>query len=166
MDLRRRERNWHLLFATYTYIYNYMIYFMHIVYPPSFIYLIMNIPQMDPQFKKFKTAFTHNVDVPFDNLANLKLLSDVENDAFIQSEASKQNIIPNTDEYRAFIAGVAAYIRGEEFMAAAAADAAADAAAAARRQAMRRDRQHRQQRRGGSKKHSNRRKKHSKTHRR
>ena len=131
---------------------------MHIVYPPSFIYLIMNIPQMDPQFKKFKTAFTHNVDVPFDNLANLKLLSDVENDAFIQSEASKQNIIPNTDEYRAFIAGVAAYIRGEEFMAA----AAADAAAAARRQAMRRDRQ----RRGGSKKHSNRRKKHSKTHRR
>jgi len=143
-----------------------MIYFMHIVYPPSFIYLIMNIPQMDPQFKKFKTAFTHNVDVPFDNLANLKLLSDVENDAFIQSEASKQNIIPNTDEYRAFIAGVAAYIRGEEFMAAAAADAAADAAAAARRQAMRRDRQHRQQRRGGSKKHSNRRKKHSKTHRR
>ena len=113
----------------------------------------MNRPPMDPKLKAYKTAVMINPDGMY-VLENMKDPSDVENDAFIQSEARKQNIIPNTPYYFDFIAGIGAYIRAAEFGEAA---AAADAAAAAAR---------RQERQGGSKKHSNRRKRHSNRHKR
>ena len=119
----------------------------------------MNRPPMDPKLKAYKTAVMINPDgmyVP----ENMKDPSDVENDPYIQSEALKQNIIPNTPYYFDFIAGIGEYIRAAEFREA---DAAADAAAAARRRERRRQRRERQ---GGSKKRSNRLKKHNKTHRR
>ena len=131
----------------------------------------MNRPPMDPKLKAYKTAVMINPDgmyVP----ENMKDPSDVENDAFIQSEAHKQNIIRNTPYYFDFIAGIGEYIRAAEFREAdAAADAAAAAAAAARRRQrresrQRRERRERRERQGGSKKRSNRLKKHNKTHRR
>jgi hypothetical protein len=93
-------------------------------------------------------------------LENMKNPTDVENDAFIQSEARKQNIIPNTPYYFDFIASVGEYIREAEFREA---NAAAAAAAAARR---RQSRERRRQMQGGSKRQSNRRKRQSNTHRR
>ena len=114
----------------------------------------MNRPPVDPKLKAYKTAVMINPDGMY-VLENMKDPSDVENDAFIQSEARKQNIIPNTPYYFDFIAGIGEYIRAAEFREA---DAAADAAAAAAR---RREGRQRRERQGGSKKHSNRRKRHS-----
>ena len=143
----------------------------------------MNRPPMDPKLKAYKTALLINPDGMY-VLENMKRSSDVENDAFIQSEALKQNIIPNTPYYFDFIAGIGEYIRAAEFREAdAAADAAAAAAATRRRERReRRESRQRRQRResrqmrerqGGSKKRSNRLKKrsnrlkkHNKTHRR
>jgi hypothetical protein len=130
--------------------------------------------------KAYKTAVMINPDGMY-VLENMKNPTDVENDAFIQSEARKQNIIPNTPYYFDFIASVGEYIREAEFREANA--AAAAAAAARRRQSRERRRQSRERRRqsrerrrqmqGGSKmhsnrrkRHSNRRKRHSNTHRR
>ena len=150
------------------------------IYPPTrdYISAIMNRPPVDPMLKAYKTAVMINPHGEY-VLENMKNPTDVENDAFIQSEARKQNIIPNTPYYFDFIASVGEYIRAAEFReaaAAAAADAAAAAAAARRRQSRERRRQSRERRRqsrerrrqmqGGSKRHSNRRKMHSNTHRR
>ena len=118
----------------------------------------MNRPPVDPKLKAYKTAVMINPDGMY-VLENMKDPSDVENDAFIQSEARKQNIIPNTPYYFDFIAGIGAYIRAAEFGEAA---AAADAAAAARRRRQGGSKRHSNRR----KRHSNRRKRHSKTHRR
>lgn len=121
---------------------------------------------MDPELKAYKTAVMINPHGEY-VLENLKDPSDVENDPYIQSEALKQNILPNTPYYFDFIAGIGEYIRAAEFREA---DAAADAAAAATRRRERRERRRQRresrQRQGGSKKRSNRLKKHNKTHRR
>ena len=109
----------------------------------------MNRPPVDPILKAYKTAVMINPDGMY-VLENMKDPSDVENDVFIQSEARKQNIIPNTPYYFDFIAGIGEYIRAAEFREAAA--AAADAAAARRRERReRRESRQRRERQGGSK---------------
>ncbi len=112
---------------------------MQYIYPPTRDYIsdIMNRPPVDPKLKAYKTAVMINPDGMY-VLENMKNPTDVENDAFIQSEARKQNIIPNTPYYFDFIASVGEYIREAEFR-------EANAAAAARRRQMQ----------GGSKRHSN-----------